>query len=170
MDADGLQTFLVVYREGGFSNAARTLNRTQPAISQRIRLLEEELGVPLFERGPGAPKLSQAGEVLLPHAERAMAALKDAKNAVLDLATADAGPVSLAAVGTLASTQLTATLKKFRSSYPKVDFSLVTATSNEVSHLVRRGESTLGLRYFEDRSPDLVCQRIYDERLAVVCT
>ena len=44
MDAEALDTFLAVYREGGFSKAARLLHRTQPAISRRISLLERELG------------------------------------------------------------------------------------------------------------------------------
>src|SRR5215472_15758270 len=103
MDADALDTFLAIHREGGFSPAARRLGRTQPAISQRIALLEEELGVKLFERGSGGLKLSQAGQVLLPYAERAMAALHDAKAAVRALATEDSGPLTLAIVGSLAS-------------------------------------------------------------------
>lgn len=170
MDADALDAFLAVHREGGFSNAARKLGRTQPAISQRINLLEQELGVPLFERGAGGPRLSQAGAVLLPYAERAMAALSDAGNAVRALATETAGPVALAAVGTLASTELTAVLKAFTVQHPAVDLSLSTATSAEVSELVRRGEATIGLRYFEDDSPDLACISLHAENLVVVCS
>jgi DNA-binding transcriptional LysR family regulator len=169
MDADALGAFLAIHREGGFSQAAKTLRRTQPAISHRIRLLEDELGAPLFERGPGGPKLSQAGQVLLPYAERAMAALADAKQAVEALASEDAGPLALAVVGTLAGTALSATLKMFSRKYPKVALSLRTATSAEVSDLVRRGEATIGLRYFRDTSPDLESTRLHDERLVVVC-
>ena len=50
MDSDALNTFLTVHRRGGISNAAKALHRSQPAISRRIALLEQELGVPLFER------------------------------------------------------------------------------------------------------------------------
>src|SRR5262245_54781589 len=110
MDAEALETFLAVHRERGFSNAARRLHRTQPAISRRISLLEEELGAPLFERAVQGPVLSQAGLALLPYAERALAALMDAKNAVMALKTAKAGEISLAVVGTLASASLTMAL------------------------------------------------------------
>ncbi len=168
MDADALDAFLAVHREGGFSNAAKKLGRTQPAISQRINLLEQELGAPLFERGSGGPKLSQAGTVLLPYAERAMATLSDARSAVLALASEDAGPLALAVVGTLAGTDLTAVLKAFVSTHPKVVLSLSTASSAAVSDLVRRGEATIGLRYFEDASPDLACVALHKEALAVV--
>jgi DNA-binding transcriptional LysR family regulator len=169
MDADALETFLAIHREGGFSPAARELGRTQPAISQRIALLEQELGVKLFERGAGGLKLSQAGQVLLPYAERAMAALRDAKSAVRALAIDQTGPVALAVVGTLASTALTTTLRGFLREFPSVDLSLRTATSAEVSDLVRGGEATIGLRYFEDRSSDLSSTPLYREELVVVC-
>jgi DNA-binding transcriptional LysR family regulator len=53
MDSDALNTFLVVHRSGGISSAAKALHRSQPAISRRIALLEQELGVPLFERVAG---------------------------------------------------------------------------------------------------------------------
>ena len=47
MDSDALNTFLTVHRRGGISSAAKVLHRSQPAISRRIALLEQELGVPL---------------------------------------------------------------------------------------------------------------------------
>ena len=53
MDSDALLTFLTVHRRGGISSAAKALHRSQPAISRRIALLEQELGVPLFERIAG---------------------------------------------------------------------------------------------------------------------
>jgi DNA-binding transcriptional LysR family regulator len=102
VDSDALKTFLTVYREGGISSAARALHRTQPAISRRIALLEQELGVPLFERGAGGLLLSDAGRVMVPYAERAIAATQDAENAVRALSKPNAGPVALAIVGTLA--------------------------------------------------------------------
>lgn len=64
MDSDALNTFLVVHRRGGISNAAKALHRSQPAISRRIALLEQELGVPLFERVAGKTRLSDAGRVM----------------------------------------------------------------------------------------------------------
>ena len=81
MDSDALNTFLVVHRRGGISNAAKALHRSQPAISRRIALLEQELGVPLFERIGGKTRLSDAGRVMVPYAERAVAAAQDAENA-----------------------------------------------------------------------------------------
>ena len=62
MDSDALGTFLAVHRRGGISNAAKFLHRSQPAISRRIALLEQELGVPLFERVAGRTLSGHLGD------------------------------------------------------------------------------------------------------------
>jgi len=169
MDSDALNTFLVVHRRGGISNAAKALHRSQPAISRRIALLEQELGVPLFERVAGRTMLSDAGRVMVPFAERAVAAAHDAENAVRALARPNSGPVALAVVGTLAGGRLSTIMKRFASEHPGVDLTLRTATSAEVSDLIRRGEATIGLRYDRDRSRDLDCDLLFAEPLQVVC-
>ena len=165
MDSDSLATFVDVYLSGGFSAAAQNLGRSQPAISRRIALLEQSVGVPLFERTAGGVTLSLAGRVLLPHAERVLAALKDASEALAK----DAGCVSLAVVGTLADTRLPGLLTRFAAERPGVDLSIRTATSNEVSDLVRRGEAAIGLRYRSDRSSDLKVIPLAPEPMIVVC-
>jgi DNA-binding transcriptional LysR family regulator len=108
--------------------------------------------------------------VLLPFAERALAAIRDAGDAVRDLRQANAGPLSLAITGTLAGRDLSALLKRFAARHPKVEISLRTARSAEVSDLVRRGEATLGIRYDRDRSPDLESSLIGTEPLLVVAS
>jgi len=169
MEAEALRTFLAVHRAGGFSAAAEQLHRSQPAVSRRIALLEAELGAPVFERTAAGVSLSQVGQALVPHAERVLAAIEDARQAVRDVQGADAGTVSLAAVGTLAGANLTMVLKRFTTEAPNVALTLRTATSSQISELVRRGEATLGVRYFEDRSPDLQCHVMPPEVLVVAC-
>jgi DNA-binding transcriptional LysR family regulator len=169
MDSESLRTFLAIHRAGGFTRAAQALHRSQPAISRRVALLEHEVGAPLFERVAGGVVLSQAGRVLLPHAERALAVLEDCAAVIRALHGGAAGPVSIAAVGTLASTELPSVLERFAKRHPGVELTLRTATSAEVSELVRRGEATLGLRYLRDPSPDVVCQALPPERLVVAC-
>jgi DNA-binding transcriptional LysR family regulator len=104
MDIDGIQTFVAIAELGGFTRAGRRLHRTQPAISRRLNILEHELGAPLFERIRGNARLTEAGRTFLPHAEAALAALKDGQEAVRGLQGGMHGVVSLALVGTLADT------------------------------------------------------------------
>lgn len=167
MEFEALETFIAIHRSGSVTRAAAGLFRSQPAVSRRLALLERELGVPLFERAPGGLVLSEAGRVLLPFAERALATLQDAQAAVQDVRTAGSGPITMALVGTLASTSLTSVLRRFAQRHPSVELTLRTATSREVSDLVRRADVTLGLRYAEDPSPDLRCERLFSERLVV---
>ena len=169
MDTESLRTFLAIHRAGGFTRASRALHRSQPALSRRIALLEHEVGAPLFERAAGGAALSQAGRLLLPHAERALAALEDCVTALRALRGGEAGPLRIAAVGTLASTDLTEVLGRFRKTHPRIEVSLRTGTSLEVSELVRRGEAVLGLRYLRDPSPEVECHALAPERLIVCC-
>ena len=77
MDIDGLKTFVAIAELGGFTRAGARLHRSQPAISRRLGLLEQELGAPLFDRLRGRARLTEAGRAFRPHAEAALAALKD---------------------------------------------------------------------------------------------
>jgi DNA-binding transcriptional LysR family regulator len=168
MDTEGLRTFLAVYRAGGVTRAAEGLLRSQPAVSRRLALLERELGAPLFERIPSGTALSQAGHALLPYAEAALAALHDGQAAVHAVRSEASGPVTLALVGTLASTRLTTVLRRLAQQYPNLEVLLRTATSPEISDLVRRAEVTLGLRYATDPAPELRCETLFCERLLPV--
>lgn len=169
LDSEALATFLAVHREGGVSAAARRLGRTQSAISRRLVQLEDAIGAPLFERVGRGMVLNQAGAALLPHAERVAAALQDAMAAVEDARSGRSGMLHIAAVGTLANAGLTRQLQEFRRNFPDAEVRLRTATSAEVSQLVRRGDAAIGLRYAEDASPDLHCEIISRERLLVAC-
>jgi hypothetical protein len=113
MDIDGIQTFVAIAELGGFTRAGRRLHRTQPAISRRLNILEHELGAPLFERIRGNARLTEAGRTFLPHAEAALAALKDGREAVRGLQGGMHGVVSLALVGTLADTHIVDVRRRF---------------------------------------------------------
>jgi DNA-binding transcriptional LysR family regulator len=152
---------------GGFTEASTRLRRSQPAISRRIRELERSLGAPLFERAGRRAALTEAGKALLPHAQAALAAIRDGEQAVRDLA-GEARPLGVAIVGTLADSHIVDALRVFESRFPDAPVDLRTATSREVSVLVRSGEVTLGLRYFPDPDPALESVPLGAERLLVV--
>src|SRR5262245_37740589 len=104
MNLHDLETFVSIAQLGGVTRAAGHLHRSHPAITRRMKLLEDQLEVPLLERGRGGATLTQAGRVFLPYAEAVLAALKDGTQAVRALQGDDHGAVSLAIVGTLAGT------------------------------------------------------------------
>jgi len=169
MDIDEIRAFVSIVQHGGFTRAADRLNRSQPAVSRRIGLIEQELGAPLLERLRGRVALTEAGRAFLPFAEAVLSAVEDGRQAVRATLGGTAGTVSLALVGTLADTHIVAVLRKFAQRSTSVDLDLRTATSQEVSDLVRRGEVTLGLRYFDDARDDLMSRVVGAERMRVIC-
>lgn len=170
MELDHVEAFVAIVRRGGFTRASAILHLSQPAISRRLHLLERELGAPLFERMRSGAQLTDAGHAFLPHAEALLASMRDGIDAVQALRGRDRGAVTLAVVGTLASTTLTERLRRFREAHPGIDLRLRTALSAEVSALVLRGDATLGLRYDEDPHRDLVSSTIYHEPMVPVCS
>jgi DNA-binding transcriptional LysR family regulator len=167
---DEIETFVCIAELGGFTEASRKLKRSQPAISRRIRELEQALGAALFERSGRRVTLTEAGRALLPHAEAALAAIRDGKRAVRDRAKepGDALTLSLAIVGTLADSHIVDALRTFQTRFQEASVELRTATSREVSALVRSGEASLGLRYFPDADPKLESIPLGAEKLFVV--
>jgi DNA-binding transcriptional LysR family regulator len=168
MDIDEIRTFVAIAELGGFTRAGRRLHRSQPAISRRLGLLEQELGVPLFERIRGSAKLTEAGRVFLPHAEAVLAALEDGRQAVRGLQAGLAGQITLALVGTLADTRIVEVLRRFARRAKAVRLELRTAASAEVTNLVRRGEAMLGLRYFASDRREIVSEDAGREAMLVV--
>lgn len=170
MDIEEIRTFVAIAQLGGFTRAAGQLHRSQPAISRRIGLLEQELGTPLLERERGGVKVSAAGQAFLPFAEAMLAAIKDGQEAVHATVAGDTSSVSLALVGTLADTHIVDVLRKFASHSKGAGVDLRTANSQEVSQLVRRGDATLGLRYFADDRAELISTIVASERMLVICS
>ncbi|HJP77263.1 MAG TPA: LysR family transcriptional regulator [Pseudonocardiaceae bacterium] len=167
MTLDEVETFVCIAETGGFTQASRRLHRSQPAISRRIHELEASLGTALFERVGRRVTLTDAGRALLPHAEAALAAIRDGERAVRDRADVPQ-TLRLVIVGTLADSHIVDALREFTARATDVTVDLRTATSNEVSLLVRNGEADLGLRYNDDTDPKLESIRLGDEKLYVV--
>jgi DNA-binding transcriptional LysR family regulator len=169
MELDHIEAFLAITRSGGFGRGSAALHLSQPATSRRIKLLEAELGAPLFDRLGRGVTLTEAGRAFLPHAQALLAAMRDGIEAVNAVRGIAHGPVTLALVGTLASSSLTGRLSRLCQAHPGLDLRLQTALSEEVSALVLRGDAALGLRYGTDPAPGLVSVIIHHERLVPVC-
>jgi len=140
-----VEAFLAVGTFGGFRRAADALRVTQPAVSARIKALEDSLGVRLFERGPRGLSLSSAGRALRPHAEQLLHAAALARQAVHDLRPTGGGAVQIAAALSICTYLLPDVLKRFQASHPKVMITVRSGHSKEVLEMVLRGEAELGL-------------------------
>src|ERR1700744_4330945 len=97
MELTQLETFLAVAEEKSFSRAAQRLNRTQPAVSQVIRKLEESLGETLFDRASRDGSMTAAGALLREYALRLLALRREATSALGELKSLERGKLQLGA-------------------------------------------------------------------------
>jgi DNA-binding transcriptional LysR family regulator len=138
MDAGDLSIFAAVARAGGINRAAQTLNTVQSNVTQRIRLLERELGVPLFHRHSRGVTLTPAGAQLLPYAQRIGHLIGEARRAATNGAE-PAGRLAIGSLETTAARRLPPILSAYTAAYPKVDIVLETGTTAElVTKVVER--------------------------------
>lgn len=145
MEIGQVEAFLAVGTFGGFRRAAEALRVTQPAVSARIKVLEDSLGVSLFERGRGNLALSAAGRALRPHAEQLLRAVALARQAVHNLRPASGGALQIAAALSICTYLLPDVLKRFQAAHPKVMITVRSGHSKEVLEMVLRGEAEIGL-------------------------
>ena len=131
MDAADLRVFEAVARLSGMNRAAGELNTVQSNVTARIRLLEEEVGTPLFRRHSRGVALTAAGRRLLPYAVRAGQLLADARRAVEDDGRPK-GPLAIGSLETTAALRLPAILTAYAQAYPEVDLALSTGTTGEL--------------------------------------
>lgn len=139
MKFDQIRTFLWVARLGGFRKAAERLHLSQPAVSTRIANLEDELRVPLFERGSGDLVLTKHGTLLLSYAEQMLFVEEEIKSRVANPSETE-GLFRVGAAETVAQSWLPEFLKAFSQQYPRVNVDLTVDISlNLRSAILDRG-------------------------------
>lgn len=140
-----------VAEEGSFGRAAQRLGYTQSAISQQIAVLERIVGQRLVDR-PGGPRpisLTEAGRLLLTHADGIAARLRAAQADLTALGAGDAGPLRIGTYQSVGARILPTLLRSFRADWPKIDVSLVeSADDRELLDLVESGEVDLSFVVF----------------------
>lgn len=125
MDYRQLRYFIAVAEELSFSRAAKRLHISQPPLSTQIKAMEDELGTLLLARTRRKVELTQAGQLLLDHARRAVGELDLASETVRRAARGEAGVVRVGFTGSVPMLDMFAELfRSFRSSYPRVKIEL----------------------------------------------
>jgi len=166
MDAADLRIFEAVARLGGMTRAAAELHTVQSNVTARIRVLEDELGTPLFERSSRGVALTAAGRRLLPYAVRVRHLLEDARHAVEDEGT-PAGPLTLGSLETTAALRLSPLLSTYLAKYPEVDLILRTGTTRELTEEVLEHRVEGAFVCGPVSHPELEAETIFREELAI---
>ncbi|MDR2154990.1 MAG: LysR family transcriptional regulator [Burkholderiaceae bacterium] len=134
-----LTVFLEAARQMSFARAAESLHLTQPAISMQIRLLEDAVGLPLFDRIGKRLALTQAGELLRHHAARALGELQDAEQAFDALKGLRSGHSTVGLVST-AKYFTPRLLARFAGQHPEVDIQFLVGNRETLIHALRDNE------------------------------
>ena len=144
LDLYKLEIFLRVVREGSFSRAAERLLMTQPAVSQHIQDLENQLGVPLFVRERRGVSLTTEGETLREYAVRILQLMAEAENAVTDVRKLASGQLLLGATPGASIYLLPDYIQGFRAQYPQLSMTLQTGITAKIVEELRAGQIEMG--------------------------
>src|SRR5919112_5154641 len=145
MTLQQLAYFLAAAEAGSFSAAAEELHMAQPSLSEQVRRLEAEFGVPLFARAGRGLTPTEAGETLRPHAERTLAAAEAARESVVAVRELRGGIATFGTWGTARYYPGTDMVVEFRRRHPDGRVRLVGQNSFEVVDAVRSGELEAGM-------------------------
>jgi DNA-binding transcriptional LysR family regulator len=165
MDLPQLETFLAVVEERSFSRAAQRLLRTQPAVSQVIRKLEDELGEPLFERASRDGSLTAAGEVLRSYAERLVGLREEAASAVRELKTLERGQLNLAA-NEYTTLYLLPLLDRFRHISPHISLAVQRSLASRIPEELIARRAELGVLSFRPDPEQFRSVLVYSDAVA----
>jgi DNA-binding transcriptional LysR family regulator len=153
MDPRRLLTFREVARQGSFSRAGEALALTQPAVSQQVAALERQLGVRLLVRGPGGPTPTEAGALLLAHADAVADRLAQADTQVAELAAVERETLRVGAFPSALATVIPAAIVRLREQHPDLQVEAVEASGEELGALVAAGALHLAMCFQDAELP-----------------
>ena len=155
MNLERLQIFYAVALEKSFSKAAKKVDKTQSAISQSIRLLENEVGEVLFQRNNRTVVLSEAGQILFEHAASIIESIETAQVRIDSLKNLQEGELTISSSMTSACYMLPDVLKKFKNKYPGIKIVLKNGLSDHAANMVANKESDVGVVMLPINNPKL---------------
>jgi DNA-binding transcriptional LysR family regulator len=155
MDITLLKAFVTVAREGNLTRAAERLFVTQPALSLQVKRLQEGLELVLFERTPRGMRLTEAGQRLLPVAEKALAGVAEFRAAAAGLKDTVSGRLRLGTIVDPEFLRLGAFLSVLAERHPALSFELTHGMSGTVARQVEQGELDVSYTLGPPGFPDL---------------
>jgi molybdate transport repressor ModE-like protein len=147
LDVKRLRILRAVADHGSFSAAAESLYLSQSAVSQQVATLEREVGMALLDRTREGATLTEAGRVLVDHANAAIARLDEAERELAALAGLEGGEVRIASFPSASATLLTSAVSDFVGRYPKVRITVAEEEPEESLPRLRAGQLDVALSF-----------------------
>ena len=163
-----LKVFRTVAEQASFRKASERLNLSQPAVSQQVHALEEELGVSLFDRSGNRVRLTPAGTVLLKYARRGAQLAREAVEALAKIEGEPRGELRLGASTTVAQYILPRMLGAFQKQYPQVALSVTSGNTEHIVEVLLRGGIEMGIIEGPASSRELRKRRFLEDRMVLI--
>ncbi len=168
MDFHQLKVFLETAREKNFSRAAENIFLTQPTVSAHIKSLENEVGVPLFDRSRRELELTEAGQILFRYARELLDKKEEALSVILKESKVVKGHLEVAASSVPGAYLLPELMVAFKGIYPQVTFSVLLRDTKQVLASLREHTYSIGLvgEAIKDEGMELI--KLVDDELILV--
>ncbi|RFC66594.1 LysR family transcriptional regulator [Mesorhizobium denitrificans] len=170
MDLRQIRYFHQVVESGSFSKASNQLHIAQPALSQHVRHMEEELGVPLLFRNAQGVTPTEAGVRLMVHAKRILGEFAEIADSVRGQAHAPSGDVRFGMPGTVGELLAAPLIEAAKLKYPDIRIRVVEAMSGYVLEWLRRGEVDVAMIYSTSDPRGLEVHHGLSEEICIFAT
>ena len=163
MELHQLRYFLELSRELHFQKAAEKAHVTQPTLSQQIKKLEDELGLPLFERSPRNVRHTAAGKKFLPHVIEALERIEHGVSGLREEADEISGLIRIAAIPTIAPYLLPGVISKIKRSAPKLMLEIYEETTSVLVEHLKEAKFEIGVLSLPIQDSGIVCRPLGKE-------
>ena len=160
--------FLAVAEHRNFTRAASALYVSQPALSQQIKQLEENLGTQLFDRSGRSVVLTDAGDVYAGYARRALLDLEEGKRAIHDVSDLSRGTLRIALTPTFTPYLIGPLVRRFHQRYANIRLQVEEMSQERMEERLLDNDFDLGIAFADVHSPDIESRFLLEERLALV--
>ncbi|NOU64176.1 LysR family transcriptional regulator [Paenibacillus sp. LMG 31461] len=167
MELKQLEYFMAVCRELHFTRAAEKMGIAQPSLSQQIKLLEHEIGTPLFDRIGKKTVITEAGRILQQHGFQVFHELTQARAAISELQGLERGTLKIGALLTVVNYLLPPTVISFHESYPQIELSVLGLRTGDIYEGLLQNELDLGIVYLPMEHNDLETIPLYTDHLVL---
>ncbi len=164
-----IEAFLAVATHGNFSTASRHLNIAQPALSQAVKDLENELGVRLFDRTTRRVELTAAGHEFRGYTSKIVEDLDHAVQNMRDLAARRRGRIRIAAPPLLSAVILPSAIAAFHNEFPGISIELIDIGTEQIVDNVRTGMADCGIGTFSPNEEGIERTLLMRDNLMLFC-
>lgn len=168
MNIENLRAFHRVAETGNFTQVAREMFLTQPAISMQIQNLEQSLGVELFKRTGRKVRLTSEGHILYKYTQQIFGVLGELRNAFQEIGELQSGELTVGATAIMGAYWLPFFINSFHHRYPRIKIRLVICNSNRLAEKLQSGELEIGFGGSSSGHPNLQQSFLHREPLILV--